>query len=39
MYKLYVKQTIEAGLRAVEEGRTISHEAVKQRLSAKRRHA
>lgn len=39
MYELYVKQKIEAGLKAVEEGRTISHEEMKQRLLAKKRHA
>lgn len=32
MYELYVKQKIEAGLKAAEEGRTVSHEAAKQRL-------
>lgn len=31
MYELYVRQKIEAGLRAAEEGRVISHEQVKQR--------
>lgn len=36
MYELYVKQKIEAGLKAVEEGRTISHEEMKQRLLAKK---
>lgn len=36
MYELYVKQKIEAGLKAVEEGRTISHEEMKQRLFAKK---
>ena len=30
MYALYVKQKIEAGLSAVEEGLTISHEEMKQ---------
>ena len=39
MYELYVKQKIEAGLRAVEEGRTVTHEEMKRRLSAKKRHA
>jgi len=39
MYELYVKQKIEAGLKAVEEGRTISHEEMKRRLLAKKRHA
>jgi predicted transcriptional regulator len=28
MYRFYVRQKIEAGLRAVEEGRTVSHEEV-----------
>ena len=32
MYELYVKQKIEAGLKAVEEGRTVPHEDVKRRL-------
>ncbi len=36
MYELYVKQKIEAGLKAVEEGRTIPHEEVKARILAKR---
>ena len=36
MYELYVKQKIEAGLKAVEEGRTISHEEVKARILGKR---
>ena len=39
MYELYVKQKIEAGLKAVEEGRTISHDEMKRRLLAKKRHA
>ncbi|MEL0011706.1 MAG: hypothetical protein VW868_09225 [Bacteroidota bacterium] len=39
MYELYVKQKIEAGLKAVEEGRTIPHEEMKRRLLAKKRHA
>ena len=39
MYELYVKQKIEAGLKAVEKGRTISHEEMKRRLLAKKRHA
>ena len=39
MYKLYVTQKIEAGLKAVDEGRTIPHEEMKQRLQAKKRHA
>jgi len=32
IYELYVKQKIEAGLRAAEEGRTVSHQAAKKRL-------
>lgn len=39
MYELYVKQKIEAGLQAVNEGRTISHEEMKRHLLAKKRHA
>jgi predicted transcriptional regulator len=39
MYELYVKQKIEAGLRAVEEGRTIPHDEMKRRLLAKKRQA
>lgn len=31
MYELYVRQKIETGLRAAEEGRVVSHEQVKQR--------
>ena len=30
MYKIYVKRKIEEGLRAANEGRTISHEEVKE---------
>jgi len=32
MYELYVKQKIEAGLKAADEGRTVPHEAAKRRL-------
>jgi predicted transcriptional regulator len=39
MYELFVKQKIEAGMRAVREGRTIPHEEMKERLRAKRRMA
>ena len=39
MYELYVKQKIEAGLKAMEAGRTIPHEEMKRRLLAKKRHA
>ena len=35
MYELYVKQKIEADLKAVEEGRTIPHEQVKARIMAR----
>ena len=35
MYGLYVKQKIEAGLKAVEKGRSIPHEEMKRRLLAK----
>lgn len=30
MYEIYVKQKIEEGLKAADEGRTVSHEEVKQ---------
>lgn len=32
MYQLYVKEKIEAGLKAAEEGRTIAHDQIKARL-------
>lgn len=32
MYELYAKQKIEAGLKAVEEGRTIPHEQIRARI-------
>jgi predicted transcriptional regulator len=32
MYELYVKQKLEKGLKAVEEGRTLSHGEAKRRL-------
>jgi predicted transcriptional regulator len=32
MYEFYVKQKIEAGLRAAAEGRTVPHEEIKSRL-------
>ena len=38
MYDLYVKQKIEAGLKAVAEGRTVPHEEVKRRLLDKCSH-
>ena len=31
MYKIYVKRKIEEGLKAADEGRTVSHEEVKER--------
>jgi predicted transcriptional regulator len=31
MYELYVRQKIEAGIQAADEGRVLSHEQVKQR--------
>lgn len=37
MYELYAKQKIDAGIKAVEEGRTIAHEQVKARILATRR--
>lgn len=30
MYKIYVKRKIDEGLKAAEDGRTISHEEVKE---------
>ena len=30
MYRLYVKRKIEEGIRAAEEGRTVSHDQVKE---------
>lgn len=30
MYKIYVKRKVEEGLRAADEGRTTSHEEVKE---------
>ena len=35
MYELYVKQKIQAGLKAVEEGRTVPHDEAKKRLLSK----
>lgn len=35
MYELYVKQKIEAGMKAVEEGRTVPHEEVKANILAR----
>ena len=39
MYELYVKQKIEAGFKAVAEGRTVPHHEVKRRLLDKKQHA
>ena len=36
MYELYVKQKIEAGIKAAAEGRTVPHEEVKRRLMDKK---
>jgi predicted transcriptional regulator len=33
MYRIYVRQKIEAGLRDAEEGRTVSHEEVFEEFS------
>ena len=33
MYKIYVKRKIEEGLKAADEGRTVSHEEVKELFS------
>lgn len=30
MYRIYVKRKIDEGLKAAEEGRTVSHEEVKE---------
>lgn len=35
MYELYVKQKIETGLKAIEEGRTIPHDQIKARILAR----
>lgn len=32
LYKFYVQQKIEAGLKAINEGRTIPHEKARKRL-------
>jgi predicted transcriptional regulator len=32
MYEFHVKQKIETGLKAVDDGRTVSHEEAKNRL-------
>ena len=36
MHELYVKQKIEAGLKAADEGRTVPHEEIKARLLARK---
>ena len=36
MYELYVKQKIEAGLKAADEGHTVPHEEIKARLLARK---
>lgn len=33
MYEVYVRQKIEAGLAAANQGRTVSHEEVKRRFA------
>lgn len=33
MYEIYVRQQIEQGLRAADEGRVVSHEEVKRRFA------
>ena len=35
MYEIYVRQKVELGLKAVDEGRFISHEEIKKRFSPK----
>ena len=35
MYEIYVRQKVELGLKAIEEGRVISHEEMKKRFSPK----
>jgi predicted transcriptional regulator len=35
MYEFYVRKKIDAGLKAAEEGRTLSHEDAKKRLLRK----
>lgn len=39
MYELYVKQKIEAGIKAAEEGRTVPHDQVKARIMARHNKA
>ena len=35
MYEIYVRKKIEAGIQAADEGRVVSHDAVKQRFIKK----
>ncbi len=35
MYEIYVKQKIDEGLKAAEEGRTLTHEEVKKQFNSK----
>jgi predicted transcriptional regulator len=35
MYKIYVRQSIEQGLKDVDEGRVISHEDLKKKFAEK----
>ncbi|MBL4583033.1 MAG: hypothetical protein JKX83_00300 [Pseudomonadales bacterium] len=35
MYELYVKQKIEGGIKAIEEGRTVPHDQIKARIMAR----
>lgn len=39
MYELYVKQKIEAGLAAADNGQTVPHEEVKARLIKRHQNA
>lgn len=36
MYEIYVRQKVEDGLRAVDEGRVLSHDEVKRRFALDR---
>lgn len=36
MYEIYVRQQIEGGLRAADEGRVVTHEEVKRRFAIDR---
>jgi len=38
-YHLYVRARVEEGLRAADEGRTVSHEEVKRRMAEWRKRA